>query len=58
VVPLACALLPDAPSIVFDDVAHGQWPGRPWYGSDTILDRWWPSALETWQGALLARATA
>lgn len=53
VVPLDVALLRGAPSIVFDDVVHG--PGGPWYGADDILDRWWPRAVETWRGALLAR---
>jgi hypothetical protein len=55
-VPLRSALLPGAPSLVFDDAAHGQWPGRDWYGSDRYLDRWWPLAVETWQGALRSRA--
>ena len=57
-VPVRSALLPGAASLVFDDVSHGQWPGRPWYGSDEPLDRWWPLALRAWNDALCARATA
>ena len=55
-VPLERALLPGAPSIVFDDAAHGQSIGRDWYGSDRFLDRWWPLAIGAWEGALRARA--
>jgi hypothetical protein len=54
-VPVGCALLPGAASLVFDDVSHGQWPGRDWYGSDAPLDRWWPLALDAWHGALRSR---
>jgi hypothetical protein len=53
VVPLECALLRDAPAIVFDDLYHG--PGGIWYGSQRGLDGWWPVALETWRTALVAR---
>ncbi len=55
-IPLASALLPGAPQLVFDDAAHGQGIGRDWYGSPRILARWWPVALGTWHSALLARA--
>ncbi len=57
-IPLASALLPGAPQLVFDDAAHGQGIGRDWYGSPRFLERWWPLALETWRAALLARAEA
>jgi hypothetical protein len=57
-IPLGSALLPGAPSLVLDRGQHGQWPGRDWYGSDGPLDQWWPLALETWRGALRARAEA
>ncbi len=57
-IPVRSALLPGAPSIVYDDVEHGQWPGRPWYGSEPVLDRWWASALGCWQSAVQARAEA
>jgi hypothetical protein len=55
-VPLAAALLPGAPSLVFDDADHGITPGRDWYGSARFLDRWWPMAVEAWQTALAVRA--
>jgi hypothetical protein len=54
-IPVRCAILPGAPSLVLDDAHHGQWPGHEWYGSDRFVDRWWPLALETWQRALQAR---
>jgi len=57
-IPVASALLPGVPGIVLDGAAHGQWPGRDWYGSDRFLDAWWPRALEIWQEALAARARA
>lgn len=36
-------------------------PGVPgvrhrWYGSEDVIDEWWPAALEAWQRALAARA--
>jgi hypothetical protein len=55
-VPLECALLPGAPSIVFDDADHGQSIGTDWYGSERFIDTWWPAALDAWRGALAARA--
>lgn len=57
VVPVESALLDGAPSIILDDVVHGQGapPMRPWYGSGEGLDRWWPAALETWRAALRVR---
>jgi pimeloyl-ACP methyl ester carboxylesterase len=55
-IPLEAALLPGARSIVLDDAAHAPGAGHPWYGSETMLDRWWPTALETWRTALEARA--
>ncbi len=55
-VPVRSALLQGAPSLVLDGAAHGQWPGRDWYGSDRFLDHWWPLAIESWTAALLARA--
>lgn len=55
-VPVRSALLPGAPSLILDDAAHGQFPGRDWYGSDRFLDRWWPLAVASWEAALQARA--
>lgn len=57
-VPVTSALLPGAASVILDGASHGQWPGRDWYGSDRFIDRWWPSAIEAWRAALLARAQA
>jgi hypothetical protein len=57
-IPLESALLPGAPSLVFDEAGHGQVLWREWYGSDRFLDRWWPLAVDTWAGALRARAEA
>jgi hypothetical protein len=57
-IPLECALLPGAPSIVFDDADHGQSIGTDWYGSERFLEQWWPEALDTWERALQARAIA
>ena len=57
-IPVRSALLPGAPSLILDDAAHGQWPGRDWYGSERFLDRWWPLAVEAWEAALRARIGA
>lgn len=57
-IPLASAILPGAPSLVFDDAAHGQGLGRDWYGSERFTARWWPLALDAWECALRARAEA
>ena len=57
-VPVASAVLDGARHIVLDDIDHGQGAGRPWYGSDEGLDRWWDAALETWREALEVRRSA
>jgi hypothetical protein len=57
-IPVASALLPGVPHLVFDDADHGMRPGHDWYGSDRFLDTWWPMAVDAWRGALLARARA
>jgi hypothetical protein len=54
-VPLVCTDLDGARRVVLDDVIHGQLAGRPWYGSEEGVDRWWPVALEAWHAALAAR---
>lgn len=56
VVPLDCAVLEGAETLIFDDVDHGTL-GR-WYGSPDVLDRWWPLALDVWRRALDARRAA
>ena len=55
-IPIASALLPGVPSRILDGAAHGQRPGRDWYGSERYLDEWWPDALEAWHEALRVRA--
>ena len=55
-IPVEAALLPGARQLVLDDAAHAPGAGHPWYGSQDIIDEWWPTALETWQDALAARA--
>jgi hypothetical protein len=57
-IPLECALLPGAPSIVLDEADHGQSRGTDWYGSERFIDSWWPAALAAWHGALAARVAA
>jgi hypothetical protein len=57
-IPVQAALLPGARHIVLDDVAHAPGARHRWYGSEDVIDAWWPSALETWQDALEARAEA
>jgi hypothetical protein len=54
-VPVEAALLDDATRIVLDDAVHGPLSARRWYGSDDVVDRWWPAALDAWHGALRAR---
>ncbi len=54
-IPVASALLDGATQLVLDDAVHGQFGGQPWYGSEEMLDAWWPASLEAWRGALRAR---
>jgi pimeloyl-ACP methyl ester carboxylesterase len=43
IVPLSCAQLPGAETIVLEGVAHSRKYGRDWYGaSRQIVRRWWP----------------
>ncbi len=45
IVPAESALLPGAPSLVFDDLFHSPYFGR-WYGADReTVERWWPGEL-------------
>ncbi|HYM83892.1 MAG TPA: hypothetical protein VEY67_07065 [Candidatus Dormibacteraeota bacterium] len=57
-IPVASALLDGATRIVLPNAVHGQFGGGPWYGSDEIVDAWWPAALDAWHGALRARVEA
>lgn len=55
-IPLEAALLPGTRQIVLDDAAHAPGAGHRWYGSEEVIDAWWPAALEVWRAALAARA--
>jgi hypothetical protein len=55
VVPLAAAVLPGSQPIVLDGVGHGIFGRLPWYGSEGVVERWWPAAVDAWRGALRAR---
>jgi len=54
VVPESAAHLEGAEKVSLTDVSHGTF-GSDWYGADAVVDRWWPKAVELWQGALAAR---
>jgi pimeloyl-ACP methyl ester carboxylesterase len=56
-IPVESALLDGAVRIVLDDVVHGQFGGQPWYGSEEVIDTWWPAAVEAWHSALRIRAS-
>ena len=55
IVPASAVHLSGAQQVTFDDVRHGM-IGAPWYGDEEILQRWWPTALELWNGALAERS--
>ncbi len=55
-VPAWASMLEGATAVILDDAVHGHLAGRPWYGAEPVLDRWWPIALEAWRAALRARA--
>ena len=55
IVPATAVHLDGAEQLTFDDVRHGV-TGGPWYGDETIVNRWWPVALQLWREALAARA--
>jgi hypothetical protein len=57
-IPVESALLDGAVPILLEDTVHGHFGGRPWYGSDERIDRWWPAALDAWHAALRARVAA
>ena len=54
-IPVRSALVEGTRQVLLDDAIHGQGMREPWYGSDGIIDRWWPVALEVWRSALDAR---
>ncbi len=47
--------LASAQQLTLSDAYHGV-IGTPWYGDASIVERWWPVAVEAWRGALIARA--
>jgi len=55
-VPMATALLPGSRTVVLERAAHGPTGGTTWYGSEEMLDAWWPEALAAWHDALAIRA--
>ena len=55
VVPASAVHLEGAEQMTFDDVRHGV-TGGPWYGDESVVNRWWPAALRLWQEALAARS--
>jgi len=57
-IPVEAALLAGARHIVLDDVAHAPGARHRWYGSQDVIDEWWPAAIETWEAALAAREEA
>ena len=58
VVPLAAAILPGSREVVLHGVGHGIFGRLPWYGSEGVVERWWPVALDAWHAALRARLDA
>jgi hypothetical protein len=55
-VPVSATHLDGARHIVLDAPLHSPSSGGPWYGSDEVVDEWWPAALEAWRAALELRA--
>jgi hypothetical protein len=49
--------LDGARHVELDRALHGTL-GSPWYGDDENIDVWWPIAMEAWEHALAARASA
>lgn len=54
IVPLSVVHLDGAEQLTLSDARHGH-IGANWYGSDAIVDRWWPRAVELWHAALAER---
>lgn len=57
-VPVVATELEGAGRIVLDSAIHGPGAGVSWYGSEGVVDEWWPAAVETWRSALRAREAA
>ena len=41
IVPVSSALLPGSEQITLDGVSHHSIIGRPWYGSEALIQQWW-----------------
>ena len=54
VVSVQIAHLEGARQVTFHDVHHGVL-GDQWYGDASVIERWWPVALQAWRDALEAR---
>ncbi|MFI5258634.1 MAG: esterase/lipase family protein [Candidatus Limnocylindrales bacterium] len=57
-VPVVATELAGARRIVLESAIHGPGAGARWYGSEGVVDEWWPVALETWHSALRSREAA
>lgn len=54
-VPVVATELDGAGRIVLNSAIHGPGAGASWYGSESVVDDWWPAAVETWRSALRFR---
>lgn len=57
-VPVAATELAGARRLVLGSAIHGPGAGARWYGSEDVIDEWWPAAIETWRSALRSREAA
>jgi hypothetical protein len=57
-IPEDCLHLEGARRLTLEGVIHGQSMGDRWYGSESVVDDWWPAAVEVWRAALTARQVA
>jgi hypothetical protein len=54
-IPEGLVHLEGARQLTLEGVIHGQSMGARWYGSDAVMDSWWPTALDVWRQGLEAR---
>jgi hypothetical protein len=54
-IPEAVVHLEGARQLTLEGVIHGQSMGARWYGSEPVIDGWWPVAREVWAQAMAAR---
>lgn len=55
IVPAAAAHLDGAEQLTLEGVCHGM-IGSPWYGDESVIEKWWPTAVRLWGEALQVRA--